>query len=660
MSDVTVKFSAEDQNLSKTVTNLQKDLERLDSKGKDASKGFDMSFGKIGIAAGVAGVAVKSGMMAVEGAMASARAVLAGFSQAIDLGGQLTDLSSRTGETAGNLLLLQRAFENSGVGADAVGQSLNKLQKFMADAAAGGAEQTATLDALGISMTDLAGKTPTEQMQVLAQKIASISDPAERARASMEIFGKSGGQLLPLLNNFSGELDTARGQLGGLPDTMDRSARALDDLGDNLGAAGTKTLEFAAGFIEKALPALNSFTSALSGVDAAGWGQKAMDMTLRLADTLIGAFKDPLKAIEAWSLSAERFYKTLGNGLVNAALTFTDFLVKSFETNLPGAIKAYITQGFIDSSLTFSRHLIEALMTFSTGLSTIPGFENAANKLFDAMNSANDRIIAEQLNNLGKSKEAASAIVEEFEKAKDLTTVFKEDFFGAEEATTRMNEKFQEIESSGSKVRKDFMETVVSSDAVKKNTSAAVTDADSIATSFSKAEGSTKKMKEELSTSAKLMQNIAAAEAKGAGDKIGKLEQRGQEQISKGKFQSARKTAEQIKTRETEAFIRGTGKDMDRRSLADIGKGLGLRQQLGENSSEFAERIKDVREGRAEADKFGKSKKLETSVDKPGKDGKDREDKGKDKPATLEGLVLEIKNLVAKIEPKLPQQALAY
>ena len=660
MSDVTVKFSAEDQNLSKTVTNLQKDLERLDSKGKDASKGFDMSFGKIGIAAGVAGVAVKAGMMAVEGAMASARAVLAGFSQAIDLGGQLTDLSSRTGETAGNLLVLQRAFENSGVGADAVGQSLNKLQKFMADAAAGGAEQTATLNALGISMTDLAGKTPTEQMQILASKIGSISDPAERARASMEIFGKAGGQLLPLLNNFSGELDTARGQLGGLPDTMDRSARALDDLGDNLASAGTKTLEFAAGFIEKALPALNAFTSALSGVDAAGWGQKAMDMTLRLADTLIGAFKDPLKAIEAWSLSAERFYKTLGNGLVNAALTFTDFLVKSFETNLPGAIKAYITQGFIDSSLTFSRHLIEALMTFSTGLSTIPGFENAANKLFDAMNSANDRIIAEQLNNLGKSKEAASAVVEEFEKAKDLTTVFKEDFFGAEEATTRMNDKFKEIESSGSKVRKDFMETIVSSDAVKKNTSAAVTDANAIAISFSKAEGSSKSIKAELTQSAKLMQSIAAAESKGTGDKIGGLEQRGQEQIKKGKFQSARKTAEQIKIRETEADIRGTGKDRDRRNLADIGKDLGLSKQLGETGSQFAQRIKDVKEGKAEVDKFGKSKKLETSVDKPGKDGKEKEDKGKDKPATLENLVLEIKNLVAKIEPKLPQQALAY
>jgi hypothetical protein len=273
MSDVSVKFSAEDQNLSKTVTNLQRDLERLDAKSKSASKGFDLSFGKIGLAAGVAGAAVKAGMMAVEAATAAATQVVAGFGQAIDLGGELSDLSSRTGETAGNLVVLQRAFENSGVGADKVGQSLNKLQKFMADAAAGGADQTATINALGISLAELAGKAPTEQMQVLAQKIAGISDPAQRARASMEIFGKSGGELLPLLNNFSGELDAARGQLGSLPDVMDRSASTFDEFGDAMGGLSSKAMEFAAGFLEAAIPALNSFTKSLSGIDAAAWGR---------------------------------------------------------------------------------------------------------------------------------------------------------------------------------------------------------------------------------------------------------------------------------------------------------------------------------------------------------------------------------------------------
>jgi hypothetical protein len=553
--------------------------------------------------------------------------------------------------------VLQRAFENTGVGAEKVGPSINKLQKFMAEAAAGGAEQSATLTALGLSMSDLAGKTPSEQMQVLAKKIAGISDPAERARASMEVFGKSGGELLPLLNNFSGELDGARGQLGSLPDVMDRSARTFDDFGDGMGALSSKAMEFAAGFLESALPALNTFTAALSGIDAAGWGQKALEMTRRVADTMIGAFKDPLKFISAYSEAFMLSSKTFGNGLLNAGLTLMDFLMKSFETNLPSAITTYLTQGFIDSSLTFSRYLIQALMTFSEGLSTIPGFENAAGKMFEVLDSANERIIAQQLDNLGKSKAAAAAVVEEFGKAADKTTVFKEDFFGAEEASERMDEKFKELESSGKKVREDFMEANISSDEVKKNTSGAVADADAIAGSFNKAEGSTKKIKEELSTSAKLMKDITDAQAKDSVDKGGRLEKQAQEQIQRGDFEGARKTADKIAQNEVDASIRGTGQNRDRRNLADIGKDFGLRQQLGEKGSDFANRIKDAKEGNSVADNLGRSKKVE----KPGQDGqKDaaKPDKQGSQKSTLETLVEKIHILVEKIEPKLPVAAL--
>jgi hypothetical protein len=662
MADATVTFAAKDLNLGSTIDKLKKELGSTQAAANNASKGFDMSFGKIGLAAGVAGVAVKAGMMAVEAATAAASAVVAGFGQAIDLGGQLTDLSARTGESAGSLLVLQRAFENTGVGAEKVGPSLNKLQKFMAEAAAGGAEQSATLNALGLSMTDLAGKTPTQQMEVLAKKIAGISDPAERARASMEVFGKSGGELLPLLNNFSGELDGARGQLGSLPDVMDRSARTFDDFGDGIGALSSKAMEFAAGFLESALPALNTFTAALSGVDAAGWGQKALEMTLRVADTMIGAFKDPLKFISAYSEAFMLSSKTFGNGLLNAALTFMSFMQASFETSLPSAIKAYLTQGFIDSSLTFSRYLIQALMTFSDGLSTIPGFENAAGKMFDVLSSANDRIIAQQLDNLGKSKDAAAAVVEEFGKAKDKTTLFKEDFFGVEESTKRMNEKFKELEGSGKKVRQDFMEANVSTEEVKKNTAAAVTDASAIAVSFNKAEGSTKKIREELSTSAKLLKDIEGAQKKNQFDRGGKLEKQIKQKTDSGDFAGARRSAAELGRREArqalDDAVRGTGQNRDRRSMADIGKDFGLRQQLGEKGSDFANRIKDAKEGNSVADKFGNSKK----VDKPNQDGSKTGDSGGgggDKPKSLEGMVKEILDCLAKkIEPKLPVAAL--
>jgi hypothetical protein len=158
------------------------------------------------------------------------------------------------------------------------------------------------------------------------------------------------------------------------------------------------------------------------------------------------------------------------------------------------------------------------------------------------------------------------------------------------------------------------------------------------------------------------MKDISDAQAKDSVDKGGRLEKQAQNQIQRGDFGGARVTAQKIAQNEVEASIRGTGQNMDRRSMADIGKDFGLRQQLGENSRDFTSRVKDVREGRAVADKFGRSKPLPDtkSVDKPGKDGSKPPDKNdKDSPKnTLDSLVGEIKKLLEKIEPRLPVAAL--
>jgi hypothetical protein len=474
----------ESSGTSPKVDELGRDLEKMGNRGNDAGDKSSMSLGKIGIAAGVAGVAVKAGMALAEGAMDAARAVADGFGQAIDLGGRLTDLSSRTGETSGSLLVLERAFTNTGVSSEAVGTSLNKMQKFMTDAAQGGAAQSEAMQRLGLTMGDLAGKTPTEQMAVFAQRISSIQDPAQRAEAAMSIFGKSGGELLPILNNFSGELEGARDQLGGLPGVMDRSAAAFDATGDSMAAINGKVMEFAAGFLEQALPALTAFTNALGGIDAAGWGQAAMDTIRRIADTLIGAFNNPLQAIEAWAAAADNFYRTLGNGLLNGAMTFMSFLQASFETSLPSAITAYVTSGLVDSSLTFSRYLVQALMTFSEGLSTLPGFEGMAGKMFDALSSVNEGIIAQQLDNMGKTEAAAAKVVEEFGKAAEKTTVFKEDFFGAEESTNRMNDKFTELEEAGKTTRENFETTATNAGTANNNIGGAASNSVAVANNF--------------------------------------------------------------------------------------------------------------------------------------------------------------------------------
>jgi hypothetical protein len=241
----------------------------------------------------------------------------------------------------------------------------------------------------------------------------------------------------------------------------------------------------------------------------------------------------------------------------------------------------------------------------------------------------------------------------------DNITPSTRDFFGAVPAAEEATDKLKEVESVGKKLREDFEKSADSSDAAKKNTSGAAADAEAIAGSFNKSAASTSKIKEDLSLSAKLLKDIGEAEAKNSVDKGGKLQATAQQQIASGDFAAARRTAARIAENEMVTSITGVGPNRDTRSLSDIGKDFGVSQQLGEDQSAFIKRLKDVREGYAQATDFGKSEQI-PGVDRPGQDGQKESAKDNTSPqkSTLETLVEKIKVLVEKIEPKLPVAAL--
>lgn len=186
----------------------------------------------------------------------------------------------------------------------------------------------------------------------------------------------------------------------------------------------------------------------------------------------------------------------------------------------------------------------------------------------------------------------------------------------------------------------------------------------------------------ELTASQKLLKDIAAAEAKNAVDQGGKLAKRAQDQVARGDFAGARKTASKIAENEAQAALTGVGQNRDRRDMADIGKDYGLNRGLGESSSGFRERIRAAREDGVYND-FSKTAKPSSlledmkakgslkdelaarraEIDKPGQDGQKppaRGDTGGKSggKSTLETLVEKIHTLVEKIEPKLPVAAL--
>jgi chromosome segregation ATPase len=286
-------------------------------KAEGAGGMFDESFKRIAAAFTIGNLAAQGFQKIVDLAFDAARAVVQGFSDAIDLGGRLDDLSKRTGETAGNLYILEGAFKEAGLSADQVGTTINKLQNFMQDASNGGERQTATMNKLGISLEQLAGKTPTQQMEIFAQKIAGIQDPTQRAATASEVFGeKLGGKLLPLLLEFPQTLDNVRDRTGGMADVMDESAATFARAGDTIDAVEGKLVQFAAGILSEVIPPLSDLGTSMEEVDAAGLGKDVGEalapMLVDLADATRGAI-DVLAELAKKTQAAAQETKNLAN-----------------------------------------------------------------------------------------------------------------------------------------------------------------------------------------------------------------------------------------------------------------------------------------------------------------------------------------------------------
>ena len=358
------------------------------------TKGFTDGIG--GMLGALAGLAA---------AFVSIQLVVEKFSEAIDMGGRLHDLSTRTGETAGNLAILERAFDNTSVGAEKVGPAITKMQVAISSASDSSSKAGKAFAELGISLSDLAGKSGIEQMKILADALAAIPNDADRARLAVEIFGKSGGDLIPILRNFSDEIDLAKRQLGSLPKIMDDSAAGFDSVGDSLNAIGQKATELAVGFLSTLLPAVEKVLDSLSTMDAAGFGQG-------LSEFLLGAFQSPLKVIELCAESMRFAAQTMGNELIAAFDYANQFLAAMF-----GATATSI-EDLLDPFLTVLKFTSPTLAAALMG--SLEGISGIADKIENA-----------------------------FAEAASHATYVRKDYLGAQESSERIKVITSEIREDG-------------------------------------------------------------------------------------------------------------------------------------------------------------------------------------------------------------------
>ena len=166
------------------------------------------------------------------GAFAAGAAVLAPLTAAVkhfaDTGSQLDDMSQRTGASVEALSGLGYAAKMSGAELVDVEKGLRSMQKGLAAGDDGFAD-------LGISIEKLKGFAPEDQMRMIADEIAKLENPADRAAASMKIFGKSNANLLPMLAQGAKGIDSLVAEADALGVVMSgEDASAAGVLGDSI------------------------------------------------------------------------------------------------------------------------------------------------------------------------------------------------------------------------------------------------------------------------------------------------------------------------------------------------------------------------------------------------------------------------------------------
>jgi hypothetical protein len=313
----------------------------------------------------MAGTAAMAGIAAGFAAAAAATVGLAaGIKNVLDIGGALSDLSSRTGVAAGELRVLQEAFKQNGLSADQVGTTINKMQRALVEAGQKGGETARAFDTLGLNLDGLRAMSSADQLQTIGNAIAALPDPAARAAAAMQIFGRSGGELLTLFSN-SGALSNAARTIGLQADLLTKNANIFDRASDILNSVGAKLEGFFVGVADQVVPAIMPLLEKIDGLDFAALGQK------------IGS------AIQfgVSALTEGKIGELVGGELKLAAITFTN----SMYAGLRG-VTAFVTEYFTGYLPTVFSSLLKDIQPGLNAFGNIllTGAKVAGNNLINA------------------------------------------------------------------------------------------------------------------------------------------------------------------------------------------------------------------------------------------------------------------------------------
>lgn len=251
------------------------------SNGLKKSQGALSKFG-ISAGAAMAGLAAAAATAAV----ALGHAVKASIDHADELG----KTAQKVGVTVEALSRLEYAAKLSDIGIEGLSTGLGKLSQNMLSVANGAGGTVATaFAALGVKVKQADGtlRSSVDVLGDIADRFAGMEDGATKTALAIQVFGKSGKDLIPLLNAGSAGLADMATEADRLGVTISgKTAKSAEEFNDNLTRLGAVFEGLVNKITEEALPSLVKLSETIADPSFQGAIVSTTSLFVGMADVL--------------------------------------------------------------------------------------------------------------------------------------------------------------------------------------------------------------------------------------------------------------------------------------------------------------------------------------------------------------------------------------
>lgn len=194
---------------------------------------------------------LKNGLLALAGSL-SVSGFIAWARAAIDAADAMNDMSQRTGIMVKDLAVFELASKQSGTTMESISRGVKGLSGVMST-------HSEALKAAGITATDTNGA-----MIQLAEMFSKMPDGMEKTNLAVKIFGKSGMDLIPMLNMGAIGLGEAAEKANKYAIQMAIMAPLSDAFNDNMAEMAIHAKVVGMSILNNALPAMVEITGAMA------------------------------------------------------------------------------------------------------------------------------------------------------------------------------------------------------------------------------------------------------------------------------------------------------------------------------------------------------------------------------------------------------------